>query len=317
MFVRNKSFWSCLCVLLLGAGCWILHSHMAATEIEANASEETTSAVRRSQLPSQVGLNFLFDSTNNVRVLECGQRNGISLQEKVLLESSELSVLESLKSCLQITDVPAGRDMCDGSMSIELYKDRKLVASLGIHHCRFLRCNHWNQDAQLKNGSSLVDWMSKHGIHALESEFAETKSQKLELARAQMDWLRSMPKCLSSHISELFSGGTLNFKAAAELNATLSEKYSSDEKILALLKWYGSSRGPWTGYPSYEDLPEQILAQSKLADFKHAIESRPLDSSELEGTARFLSVRDNFKFRGNPSRNLEFNLIDLCFDIAG
>lgn len=38
------------------------------------------------------------------------------------------------------------------------------------------------------------------------------------------------------------------------------------ERVRALYKWFGAGKGPWSGYPSYEDAAEQLLLATARRD---------------------------------------------------
>ncbi|MEZ6072231.1 MAG: hypothetical protein R3C10_18730 [Pirellulales bacterium] len=53
------------------------------------------------------------------------------------------------------------------------------------------------------------------------------------------------------------------------------------ERALELFDWFGSGAGPWTGFPDYELLPEQILLRCLLRNSWppwRTLDSRPNNS---------------------------------------
>ncbi|TMP28577.1 hypothetical protein CWB99_10420 [Pseudoalteromonas rubra] len=63
-------------------------------------------------------------------------------------------------------------------------------------------------------------------------------------------------------------------------------------QVLALLEWYGSGAGPWSGYPSYEDVATKMLFDYSTANIISIINSTQLSTAQTEGAARFFGGWD-------------------------
>jgi hypothetical protein len=73
------------------------------------------------------------------------------------------------------------------------------------------------------------------------------------------------------------------------LNAALAKQYPDTyDRIRALMAWFGSGAGPWSGFPGYEEIAAKLLRQYPTAELIRAVESRNLTDQELEGAARIL-----------------------------
>jgi hypothetical protein len=57
-------------------------------------------------------------------------------------------------------------------------------------------------------------------------------------------------------------------------------------RILALLTWYGSGDGPWSGFPAYEEVAEQLLLDYPTEEILAAIASAKMTDAQIEGAAR-------------------------------
>lgn len=76
----------------------------------------------------------------------------------------------------------------------------------------------------------------------------------------------------------------------APFHAALDKELPSpDNQILALLSWYGSGLGPWSGYPIEEGFAALLLSDYPIAQIIHVITAQPLTSAEAEGAARYLA----------------------------
>jgi len=58
------------------------------------------------------------------------------------------------------------------------------------------------------------------------------------------------------------------------------------EQIRALLIWFGSGAGPWSGFPSYESAAKELLLDYKIAELVDALDYSKLSPELAEGAAR-------------------------------
>jgi hypothetical protein len=71
---------------------------------------------------------------------------------------------------------------------------------------------------------------------------------------------------------------------------SLSTAYSEvRSRILALFRWFVNGARPWTGFPVYEQLAEQILLQSPIDELVDSLQIVSLSEEELERAARFFA----------------------------
>jgi tetratricopeptide (TPR) repeat protein len=115
--------------------------------------------------PSQSSLDAVFSAVGEVRIMDGGTWAGRPLGDSVLFSTSEPDEINSLSSCLRISDGPAKHCMCVGDMAFEL-RDRNgaIIAVIGQHHAKSLRWEQWKGDGQLGNGESLLAWLDGRGL---------------------------------------------------------------------------------------------------------------------------------------------------------
>ena len=61
------------------------------------------------------------------------------------------------------------------------------------------------------------------------------------------------------------------------------------ERVLALLEWFGSGAGPWSGFPSYESAAEDLLLDFPTTNIVVAVQSKKLSPAQTEGAARLFA----------------------------
>jgi len=60
------------------------------------------------------------------------------------------------------------------------------------------------------------------------------------------------------------------------------------DRILALLQWYGSGAGPWSGFPSYESAAEELLLEYQIAEIVSVVESK-LTAEQIQERLGYLA----------------------------
>lgn len=103
-------------------------------------------------------------------------------------------------------------------------------------------------------------------------------------------WRAGMPSSVGPLWNDQFMGMGDDLRG---LRAALSKEYpKTTDRIRALLGWYGSGAGPWSGYPSYEDVAQELLFDFKTEEVIAAVANEDLSDAQLEGAARFFAGWD-------------------------
>jgi hypothetical protein len=80
------------------------------------------------------------------------------------------------------------------------------------------------------------------------------------------------------------------------------------QRILALFAWYGSGAGPWSGFPAYEVVPQDLLMGYPTVELVAAAQSPGLTPAQLEGAARFFASWDFDRQRPGDIKSLPAEL---------
>lgn len=81
-----------------------------------------------------------------------------------------------------------------------------------------------------------------------------------------------------------------------------------DVRILLLFSWFGSGAGPWSGFPAYERIAEDMLLGYSTADLLSAIANRELTVPQTEGVARLFGGWQFYNRRPNDLKLLPAEL---------
>lgn len=240
--------------------------------------------------PNQGSIDSLLRSITRVRVVPFSNYLEGTSEKKTLLDTSNPASLASFRACFAINEDPAtfGHCMCFGDPHIELHSGDRLVATFGYHHGFAIRWDAWKHDARLKEPERLLEWMSAHGVHGPRDEVESIRRSEEESERHMERWLRSMPECFLPFWDKMDDNRNPEVHEAL-LKALRAAVPSQEAQSLALLAWFGSGEGPWSGYPSYERVPEMLLLHYPTKLLIDVLTSSTVTESQLLGASRYFA----------------------------
>lgn len=251
--------------------------------------------------PSQQTLDTMLDQVTRVRVLDDGMINGKAIGSAVLLECDDPPSLQLLQSCLAIVEDPSsfGHCMCLGDTAIECYRDQDLLATLGLHHGRSIHWDIWKHDTQLRDGRALLTWLADRGVAGPLEAYTEQQQRAAEAREAAQRWYEAMPDCLQPFWPQM-QDDTVNLEP---LRHALRAAYP-DQVICAsvLFAWFGSGAGPWSGFPMYERVAEQLLLEFPTDMLLDALAHHAPTTKHIDGAARYFAGWD---FRTQKPNDLQ------------
>jgi hypothetical protein len=239
--------------------------------------------------PTQSSLDTLLNGVSRVRVVSHElTKEGTKVQ--TLCETSEPADLAAFRECFAIVEDPKsfGHCMCLGDPHLELYSGESLVATIGYHHGRSMRWNAWKSDALFREPMRLLDWMSAHGVTEPRRQLEEMARYSSELRSAEERWMEAIPDCLRPLWERMeHDNDPAVYQAVAEvLKATMPDAI---ERASALFGWFGCGMGPWSGYPSYETIVEDLLLEYPTQQLIDALVRREPTNAQWLGAARYFS----------------------------
>ena len=237
--------------------------------------------------PSQ--LYALLEKADQVIVSEPEVGEG---KARVLFSSSNPKDIFELREA--ITLEPPGEWFvcaCIGSPEIRLLQKRKELAFLSNQHGTVLHTSLWSGEARIKDPEKWLHWFDARGIAGPRKEFEEAVAGEKESQAAEERWVKAMPASLRPlwpNFQESLDPTSLH-PGHKNLDLALAKEFPvTQQRIRALLSWYGSGEGPWSGFPMYEEVAEEMLLDYSTAEILAAAQSSDLSDQELEGLARLL-----------------------------
>lgn len=252
---------------------------LLALHIPLNAREKT----RREQLAE---LFALIDRADQIVVYSEGFK-----RESVLYRSSDRKDFRELKAAITLKPQGGPFDCaCVDGPEIALIKSNKEVATVWNHAGTAIGSSVWEGDWENGNPDRWLHWFDVRGMKFPREFFEQTQAQYKKSVVDEQRWLAAMPASLKPLWLEARKKyDPPNFPDLKPLAAALETQYPDENvRIRALMVWYGSGAGPWSGFPGYEEIAEKLLRQYPTIDLIRAIENRKLSDPELEGAARIL-----------------------------
>ncbi|RBP45948.1 hypothetical protein DES53_102332 [Roseimicrobium gellanilyticum] len=209
---------------------------------------------------------------------------------QMLYESTDREEIELLGRALKVEQPEMSfACACAGTESMNFYRAEKLLARVSNHHGVFIRCTLWSSDAALTNPELMVRWFEERGMFGPRREVNENARSDEERSKNWVRWLAAVPKGLEN-IWDRDQDIVGRAKTLAPLQAALEQTFpSAQERVLALCAWYGSGAGPWSGYPGYETIGEELLLTYSTGELVEAMQSAGMATpAHWEGAARLL-----------------------------
>jgi hypothetical protein len=207
----------------------------------------------------------------------------------ILFESTDKKDLEDLWGSLAL-EPPSEwfHCMCDGTPAIYVYERGRERVELTNHHGLSIRCSLWDSDVRITDTEKWLLWFDERRISGPRQEVEAMRDQQAQHKKDWERWLNAMPKALGEVWSSAFGEfGRVDLDPLrSQLERSMPDR---GERILALLEWFGSGSGPWSGFPSYEMAAENLLLDFSTIEILSATRSKKLSPTQTEGAARLFA----------------------------
>ena len=240
--------------------------------------------------PTQADLDSVVGAATSVAV------RGVLSSDEVLYETDDPSELVSLRDALRIEGA-IGHCMCLGTVAFMFSRDGEELGRVTLHHGESLRWDPFFYNALLVESDPILDWLSAHGMPGARRKHEANRRAAEAAAEVEERWHAVMPSALES-LWPSMSAPSLEWPEVADVMSR--EHPDPVERARVLLEWFGQGAGPWSGYPSYESVPEWCLLQMPLDVLLEATRGEPQTDSLREGALRFFA---GWHFRRRRSRD--------------
>lgn len=238
-------------------------------------------------------LQELLNKTTHLKVVGVGYAD---IDRVIRLDLINAQHFNELISGIQITegDATVASCLCRVRTMLEFYSAEELVVSLMIQHdmCYVIpkTTQNWEQIKQLTELSEdfLFSWLDVHGISDPKTEKEDKISYQMKLQAAQVEWVAAMPDSLRPFWYEMKDRYSYSKERVADFDTALTEQFPSPEnRILALLNWYGSGSKEWDHPHRHEDIADKMLRLYSAEQIINTIQTSDLLEQQFAGAARY------------------------------
>lgn len=186
--------------------------------------------------------------------------------------------------------------LCYDCHGLVVYRDRKVLADIGAAG------SPKELDALLGAAKVPTSWSAR-----------KIEEQQRQAEEAAERWMAAMPKPIAPLWEKAFPNGP--DPDLREIRAAIAREYpDTRQRVLTLFAWFGSGAGPWSGFPSYESVAEDLLLDIPTADLVAAARSEGLTEPQLEGAARLFGGWDFGQRRPEDRKSLPADLKKKLLD---
>lgn len=234
------------------------------------------------------------------------------LDFEVVYSSADVKDLAELKAALSV-EASEGEFHClclPAARIRLLHKKKELGAVLIYPDGLTIGWSDWSSDARILDREKWLQWFDARKIDGPRKAADEQGELEKRTRAEEARWIGAMPAGLRlvwpRVVEGMFPGQPIDTK---ELDQELAKEFpDTNRRILALMLWFGSGAGPWSGYPMYESVAEEMLLKYPTAELLVAIKDQTLTETELEGAARLFAGWDFNQRRPEDNRLLPADL---------
>lgn len=258
---------------------------------------------------NQAELFALIGKADQIVVSENSRKDGDILYSST--NSVDIEDFRHAVSVIQPTDY--FHCMCYGSLLVRLYHGTNELVWVSNHHGRSIRCSLWSSDAMLADQEKWLKWFDSRNMGGPRKEVEDEARRAEESRLAHAKWVAALPEEIRPTWEKTMNEG-LDANLGL-LRSAFAKKYTNkNERILALLSWYGSGKGPWSGFPAYEDTAEKLLLEYSTPDILAAINGITFSAQQMEGCARLFGGWSFYQSRPNDRDMLPSSLKKVLLD---
>lgn len=282
-------------VALLAMGC----NPTTPNRSEQGASSRTTVAAQSNALPTQVAQALAHIDRAELISLEpsaAPTAPGDRLEGNLVLGTAKLSANDARAAGATITSAVAS---FDGMIAACFDPRHALRFQSAGHSYLILICFECRSLQVFENGRQIGGAALTGSPAGLNKMLAEAKvpishsaeERDAKSAREQeandRRWQVGMPASVRPVWSDRFMGVGDDLRG---VRAALAKEFPDPhDRIRALLGWYGSGAGPWSGFPSYEAVAQELLFDFSTPEIIWAIQESGLSDAQVEGASRFFA----------------------------
>ncbi len=265
-------------VLFLGVS-FVLSTQ--AQQVLSNKSE-TAADIEKERTPQLENLYELVRTADRIVVRSDSEKSA-----KTLFDSSKPRDLVEFQRVLKLVVPDEWTLAVCADPYIILYRKDKEIVSIGNVLGSEVRTSVWSGNAQVADPEKWLEWFDSRGMPQVRRERDAAITAERKQQADEDKWYAAMPRGIKEPFEKQMSSfGLPSMNDTSGFGPILEKEYpEKNVRIIALLHWFGSGAGPWSGYPGYESIAEDILFTFTTKEILEALKVRKLSVTEVEGAA--------------------------------
>lgn len=251
-------------------------------------------AIGQNEHPTtQTDVAALFSAIENADRVAVFSVNETETQRQIYASTNRKD-LQALRTSISI-ELPQQwfRCACDPSTVVRLFRRNKEIGEIDLFDGTTIRFTNWSSDAEILNKTIWFEWLDRRGIKIPRQEFERRVAQDRKYRAGEERWIKAMPSSLVPLWPPVAKVIPMGEYETDPLDSALSMEFPDRRaRILKLMAWFGNGTGPWSGYPGYESVPEQMLLEYSTPELLAAVSGETLNEDETEGAARLFAGWD-------------------------
>jgi hypothetical protein len=244
--------------------------------------------------------------------------NGSEGEKKILYESRNRRDIDALSAALKLEIPEDWRMAVCADPTITLFKNGKEIVYIGDVSGREVKTSVWSGNAVIGDQEIWLRWFDDRGMPMVRKERDHALAAEKKDAENEARWYAAMPRGAKEPFeSQLRMFGLPSAKNMSLMKAALEREYPNmNERIRAVLFWYGSGEGSWSGYPAYEEIAGSVLFEFSTKEILDALNSKDLSAEHIEGAARHFAGWDHSQKRPDDLKKIPASMKQRFLDQA-
>ncbi|MBO9631739.1 MAG: hypothetical protein J7578_01380 [Chitinophagaceae bacterium] len=261
----------------------------------------TLDELRSKPSPNNHSLQALIQHVDRIQIKDGGVYDEESISDIILLNIDQPKDIIRIGAFLEIDESKTGfYCCCTGSYGIELFRNGKLLTTIGLHHGTSIRYAAWNSDAILVKNEELLECLAEMSCNKPLCDWEKVLAATFPERIKEKNWLYNSPRCFSKYTQGFFEG---NEEQIVTLMAEFEKEIPSPERrVIALLQSFGNTDNFWNDYPDYEKIPQLILNNYTLEELAGIYSRSDKNYKTRRGLGRYIGLY-NFTEKGKKQLN--------------
>lgn len=275
--------------LILAVFILVSSNYLSAQPDSPEAVRAENAKIKQERKPNLKRLYELIRSADRVVVT-----NGSDGEQQVLFESKDPRDIEELSAALKLEIPKEWRLAVCADPTITLFSKGKEIARIGDVGGREVKTSVWSGNAVIGDQEKWLRWFDERGISVVRKERDHAIKTEKQYAADEARWYAAMPRGAKEPFEKQLGYFSLpSFKDTSLMKAALEREYSEKgSRIRAVLQWYGSGAGSWSGYPAYEQIAGAFLFEFSTKEIIEALNFKEISAEHVEGAARHFASWD-------------------------